>query len=53
MKHVTKISRTSTPAKGETTGIEQIILLVLGIFFRDWDNGIQVIQNLTAFYSKT
>ncbi|NIA15036.1 MAG: hypothetical protein GWP08_13265 [Nitrospiraceae bacterium] len=53
MRHVKTISRTSTPAVGATTGVEQLILLILGVFFRDWDNGPQVIQNLTSFYSKT
>jgi hypothetical protein len=40
-------------AQGNTTVIEQMIILVMGIFFGTWDNGPQVLQNLQKYYSKT
>jgi len=53
MKHLTVISRASLPADSETTALEQILILLLGVYFRDWDNFASVIQNLTKFYQKT
>jgi len=53
MKHLTVISRASLPVESETTAIEQIIILLLGVYFRDWDNFLTVLQNLTKFYQKT
>lgn len=53
MKHLTVISRASLPAGGEMTALEQIILLLLGVYFQGWDNFATVLQNLTKFYQKT
>jgi len=53
MKHLTVISRASLPVESETTAIEQIILLLLGVYFQGWDNFMTVLQNLTKFYQKT
>lgn len=53
MKHLTVISRASLPAEGETTVLEQIILLLLSVYFADWDNFVSVIGNLAEFYQKT
>ncbi len=53
MKHLTVISRASLPVESATTAIEQIILLLLGVYFQGWDNFMTVLQNLTKFYQKT
>lgn len=38
---------------GNTSIGEQVILLVLTIFFSDWENYPTVIQNLQKYYQKT
>jgi hypothetical protein len=61
MKHLKSVSR--TPALAQFGGIgggfgnisvaEQAILLLLGVFFGDWQNYQQVITNLQKYYRKT
>lgn len=53
MTHIRTITRVSMPGKGSIDPLEQIIILVIGIFFQDWDNYQAVLQNLQKFYSKT
>ena len=53
MKHLSTISRVSMPAQGETTALESIILLLVSVFFYDWQNYQSVVQNLSKFYRKT
>ena len=53
MKHLSVISRASLPVESETTALEQIIILLLGVYFQGWDNFTTVLQNLTKFYQKT
>ncbi len=54
MKHLQSITRRPQPAQEEQTSVwESLILLLLGIFFRDWDNYDTVSQNLEKFYGKT
>jgi len=38
---------------GQTTAIESIIILLLTVFFRTWDNFPTVVQNLSKYYAKT
>lgn len=38
---------------GGTSALESIIILLVTVFFRDWDNFPTVIQNLSKFYAKT
>ena len=51
MAHIKTISR--RPDLAQTDPIESIILLLLSVFFPEWDNFPTVIQNLQKFYSKT
>lgn len=54
MQHLTPISRTPLVAQeGNTSGLEQVILLLMTVIFQDWDNFLPVLQNLEKFYSKT
>ncbi|HIJ65466.1 MAG TPA: hypothetical protein HPP77_05885 [Candidatus Hydrogenedentes bacterium] len=53
MKHVGSLSLLRKPAPGETTPLEQLILTVFGVYFRDWDNFPSVFSNLQKYYSKT
>ncbi len=53
MKHIQTISAMPRPAQGVTSPIEGAILLLITIFFQDWDNFQQVLGNLQKFYSKT
>ncbi len=53
MTHVRAITSRRCPAKGETTLIETLIITVMSILFRDWDNFPAVIQSLSQFYAKT
>lgn len=54
MRHLRPITAAPLPAvEGRITPAEQLILLLLSVFFQDWDNFPQVIQNLQKFYSKT
>lgn len=41
------------PHTGATDAIESVIVLLVTVFFRDWDNFQTVIQNLSKYYSKT
>jgi len=52
MKHLHALSRQPMPALG-TDVLEQVVLLVLAIFFSDWDNYPAVSQNLQKFFAKT
>lgn len=38
---------------GQTTALESIIILLITVFFRDWDNFTTVIQNLSKYFAKT
>jgi len=53
MKHVRTITRGPAPAQGQVDPLETIIMLLLQVFFQDWDNFGTVIQNLRKYYSKT
>ncbi len=54
MTHIKPMSRRPLPAQeGVTTPLESAIIFVLTIFFGDWINGPQVINNLAEFYAKT
>ncbi len=53
MKHIAPITSLPSRAQGSTSPIEGAILLLITIFFQDWDNFEQVIQNLSKYYSKT
>ncbi len=54
MKHISKISLTPTNyGEGETTVLEQLILLAFAVFFSDWRNFSSVMENLQKFYAKT
>jgi hypothetical protein len=53
MRHIAKISRTHTPAKGGLDIFETIIVVLLSVFFKDWDNFLTVIKNLEKYYEKT
>jgi hypothetical protein len=53
MKHVQPITALPSLAQGSTSPIEGAILLLISIFFQDWDNFTTVLQNLSKFYSKT
>lgn len=46
-------SITRAPHLGQTNVIESVILLLLTVFFRSWDNFQPVIQNLSKYYAKT
>ena len=53
MKHVHPMSRRRVPAKAELSAFEEIIILVLGVYFRDWTNYSTVIEDLEKYYTKT
>lgn len=59
MTHVTPVSRRPALAlnlgggSGNITIAEQAVLLLLSLFFSDWQNYAQVIQNLQKYYRKT
>jgi len=53
MKHIAPITSLPSRAQGSTSPIEGAILILITIFFQDWDNFEQVIQNLSKYYSKT
>ncbi|NJL72409.1 MAG: hypothetical protein HC888_12975 [Candidatus Competibacteraceae bacterium] len=54
MRHLRTVTRTPAPAQeGTTTLIETIVIVVFGVFFADWDNGPQVLQNLSKYFGKT
>ena len=53
MKHVKPISVAFDSNGGETTLLEQVILLLLGIYFSNWENYSAVIRNLQKYYAKT
>jgi hypothetical protein len=53
MQHIKPISALPRTAQGTTTPIEAGILVLLTIFFPDWDNFQTVITNLSKFYAKT
>lgn len=53
MKHIQPVTAMPRPAQGVTTPVEGAILLLVTIFFQDWDNFQQVLRNLQKFYSKT
>ncbi|HOZ46477.1 MAG TPA: hypothetical protein PLO37_05845 [Candidatus Hydrogenedentes bacterium] len=54
MKHLKQISLFSGDSDyGETTFLEQMILLLFAAYFADWQNFSSVYQNLQKFYAKT
>lgn len=53
MQHIKPITSIPRVAQGTTSPIEAAILVLLTIFFPDWDNFQDVITNLSKFYSKT
>lgn len=53
MTHLTPISRRPNLAQGQTTVVETIIITLFSVFFQDWDNFAQVIQNLSKYFGKT
>ena len=53
MKHVTPVSRIPSQADGVLNPAEQLVILLLGIFFADNPNLGPVLQNLEKFYRKT
>ena len=53
MKHLKVISRAQIALPQGTSLLETILIVLLTIFFSDWDNFIPVIQNLEKFYGKT
>jgi hypothetical protein len=54
MKHLKQFSLGgSNYESGDTTPLEQLIIVVLSVYFNDWANFSSVIQNLSKFYSKT
>ena len=44
---------TRAPELGQTDIAESIVILLVTIIFRGWDNYQTVIQNLSKYYSKT
>jgi hypothetical protein len=52
MKHIKQVS-SSADGGGQTTPLEQLILLLLSVYFSGWQNFSAVIGNLEKFYSKT
>lgn len=54
MAHVKPISRNISPLRPALLdAVETIILLLVSIIFKDWDNFPQVIQNLEKYFGKT
>ncbi len=58
MRHIRPVSRASIipigqDGTGSYTILESVILLLVGVYFRDWDNFTSVYQNLQKFYRKT
>ncbi len=53
MVHLKPISRTTTVQTGTTDAVESVILLLMAIIFKDWDNFAQVAQNLQKYFAKT
>ena len=54
MTHIKPISRTTTDvALADTSLAESIIMLLMAVIFKDWDNFSSVYQNLQKYYSKT
>lgn len=51
MTHIKPLTR--TPELGQIDVLESLVLAVLGIFFRDFDNVQQVVGSLQKFFSKT
>lgn len=54
MKHIQTVSkRPAFAQQGSLSPLESIILLLMGIFFQDFQNYPQVSQNLEKFFRKT
>ncbi len=54
MLHIKTLSRRPSMAQqDQTTPAESLVLMLLGIFFRDWDNYGGVSRSLEKFYGKT
>jgi len=54
MKHLKLISQRPQPAQqSQVSGVESLILLVLSLLFRTWDNFSSVYQSLQKYYQKT
>ncbi len=53
MKHVNPLSQIPSPAQGTLNPAEQLVILLLSVFFADNPNLQPVMQNLQKFYRKT
>jgi hypothetical protein len=54
MVHVRALTRIPVPAEqGSMDPLETVIIVLLSVFFRTWDNFMPVLQGLQKFYSKT
>lgn len=53
MLHAKPISRRVTVQSATTDTYESLILVVMAIFFKDWDNFTTVYTNLASYFSKT
>ncbi|HOS03807.1 MAG TPA: hypothetical protein PKZ01_12060 [Candidatus Hydrogenedentes bacterium] len=56
MRHIKTLSRTPLSAQsgllsGGLNLAETLVMMLLGIFFRNWDNYAAVSRNLQKFYS--
>lgn len=54
MVHLRALTRIPVPAEqGSMDPLETVIIVLLSVFFRTWDNFMPVLQGLQKFYSKT
>lgn len=54
MTHLHTLTKKPLPAsQGQMTPLETVIIVLLSVFFRTWDNFAPVIQNLEKYYQKT
>lgn len=54
MKHLRLVSqRPQTAQQSQVSGVESLVLLMLTLLFRTWDNFSGVYQSLQKFYQKT
>ncbi len=55
MKHIRTLSLATTNSNSGGTYdlLEEIVLLVISMFFSGWDNYSSVMQNLEKFYEAT
>lgn len=54
MRHLKTISQIPAPASEKSMDIyETVIIVILSVIFKDWDNFVTVVQNLEKYYQKT